>query len=77
LYTGKKKDLHNQIAIINHVCYRDIKPHNILMDKDGHVHLADFNIATYLHNHRPLTSNSGTGYYMGKKLQKVKKESVS
>ena len=46
--------------------FRDIKPHNILMDDQGHVHLADFNIATYLHAHRMLTSNSGTGYYIGK-----------
>jgi serine/threonine kinase 32 len=37
------------------------------MDDKGHVHLADFNIATHLHAHRPLTSNSGTGYYIGKK----------
>lgn len=36
------------------------------MDDQGHVHLADFNIATYLHAHRMLTSNSGTGYYIGK-----------
>lgn len=36
------------------------------MDDKGHVHLADFNIATHLHAHRPLTSNSGTGYYIGK-----------
>jgi serine/threonine kinase 32 len=45
---------------------RDIKPHNILMDDKGHVHLADFNIASHLHPNRLLTSNSGTGYYMGK-----------
>lgn len=36
------------------------------MDDQGHVHLADFNIATHLHAHRMLTSNSGTGYYIGK-----------
>lgn len=35
------------------------------MDDKGHVHLADFNIATHLHPNRLLTSNSGTGYYMG------------
>jgi hypothetical protein len=39
------------------------------MDDKGHVHLADFNIATHLHAHRPLTSNSGTGYYMGRYSQ--------
>lgn len=49
---------------LKRVVHRDIKPHNILMDDKGHVHLADFNIATHLHAHRPLTSNSGTGYYI-------------
>jgi serine/threonine kinase 32 len=44
----------------------DIKPQNVLMDEWGHVHLADFNIATYLQPNRLLTSGSGTSYYMGK-----------
>jgi serine/threonine kinase 32 len=39
------------------------------MDDQGHVHLADFNIATHLHAHRLLTSNSGTGFYIGKTIQ--------
>ncbi|RCI03182.1 hypothetical protein CU098_011953, partial [Rhizopus stolonifer] len=52
------------------VVHRDIKPHNILMDDKGHVHLADFNIATHLHPKRLLTSNSGTGYYMAPEVYK-------
>ncbi|RCH88533.1 hypothetical protein CU097_009696 [Rhizopus azygosporus] len=52
------------------VVHRDIKPHNILMDDKGHVHLADFNIATHLHPNRLLTSNSGTGYYMAPEVYK-------
>ncbi|KAI8977002.1 kinase C-like protein, partial [Mycotypha africana] len=52
------------------VVHRDIKPHNILMDDQGHVHLADFNIATHIQPHKLLTSNSGTGYYMAPEVYK-------
>ncbi|KAI8979940.1 kinase-like domain-containing protein [Pilobolus umbonatus] len=52
------------------VVHRDIKPHNILMDDKGHVHITDFNIATHLHPTRPMTSNSGTGYYMAPEVFK-------
>ncbi|KAI8647946.1 kinase-like domain-containing protein [Parasitella parasitica] len=55
---------------LKRVVHRDIKPHNILMDDQGHVHLADFNIATHLHAHRMLTSNSGTGYYIAPEVYK-------
>ncbi|KAI7858659.1 kinase-like domain-containing protein [Circinella umbellata] len=52
------------------VVHRDIKPQNILLDDKGHVHITDFNIATYLHSRRVLTSNSGTGYYMAPEIYK-------
>ncbi|KAI7905515.1 kinase-like domain-containing protein [Cokeromyces recurvatus] len=55
---------------LKQVVHRDIKPQNILMDEQGHVHLTDFNIATYLHTHKLLTSNSGTGYYMAPEVYK-------
>jgi serine/threonine kinase 32 len=43
----------------------DVKPDNILLDGDGHAHLADFNVATYLQPNRKLTGRSGTASYMG------------
>lgn len=48
------------------VVHRDIKPDNLLLDEAGHIHLTDFNVATYLpHDNSPLQSFSGTVTYMG------------
>ncbi|XP_041370290.1 serine/threonine-protein kinase 32A-like [Gigantopelta aegis] len=48
----------------NHILHRDIKPDNILLDEEGHVHITDFNIATELPNDSLATSLSGTKPYM-------------
>ncbi len=49
------------------VIHRDVKPANILIDADGHVHLTDFGIAKALVGHTQLTETGaviGTPTYM-------------
>lgn len=49
---------------MQHIVHRDIKPDNILLDEEGHVHITDFNIATVLHDGQLATSMTGTKPYM-------------
>lgn len=48
------------------IVHRDLKPDNILLDENGHFHLTDFNISTFLPKDGEfLRSMAGTPAYMG------------
>ncbi|KAK0743288.1 kinase-like domain-containing protein [Schizothecium vesticola] len=46
------------------IVHRDVKPDNVLLDADGHVHLTDFNVASDIVPGKVLTSKSGTLAYL-------------
>ena len=47
------------------IIHRDVKPANMLLDSEGHIHLTDFNVACIVHRGVANTSITGTKPYMG------------
>ncbi|KAI8909205.1 kinase-like domain-containing protein, partial [Gorgonomyces haynaldii] len=50
------------------ITHRDLKPENILMDEMGHIALADFDLAVYHLNMRPVYGIAGTEPYMAPEM---------
>lgn len=51
------------------IAHRDIKPTNILLDKDGHAVIIDFGFAKWLQRTERTNTFCGTPEYMGKQLK--------
>lgn len=52
----------------NHIIYRDMKPHNVMIGKDGHVKLTDFGLSTFCEPNETKTEVCGTPEYVAPEI---------
>ena len=50
--------------------YRDLKPENILLDVDGHIHLTDFGLSTFIPSRHKAYTICGTPQYLAPEILK-------
>ena len=58
------------------ILHRDVKPANMLLDSQGHVHLTDFNVACVIKPGSHITSITGTKPYMGQSVKNTVNASI-
>ncbi|KAJ5075982.1 serine/threonine-protein kinase brsk2-like protein [Anaeramoeba ignava] len=47
----------------HHICHRDMKPENLLLDKNFHIKIADFGMANLMKHNSLLSSSCGSPHY--------------